>query len=48
MFQGAGVTYPMLLVWMTTKDDRVGSQNARKFAAKLADMKILYLFKATP
>ena len=40
----AGVTYPMPLVWTTTKDDRVGPQHARKFAAKMADMKIPYLF----
>jgi prolyl oligopeptidase len=40
----AGVTYPTPLVWTTTKDDRVGPQHARKFAAKMADMKIPYLF----
>jgi len=40
----AGVTYPVPLVWTTTKDDRVGPQHARKFAAKMADMKIPYLF----
>ena len=30
-----GVRYPEPLVWTTTKDDRVGPQHARKFAAKL-------------
>ena len=40
----AGVQYPEPLVWTTTKDDRVGPQHARKFAAKLAEMGIPYLF----
>ncbi len=40
----AGVKYPEPLVWTTTKDDRVGPQHARKFAAKLGAMKIPYLF----
>lgn len=40
----AGVTYPEPLVWTTTKDDRVGPQHARKFAAKMASMGIPYLF----
>jgi prolyl oligopeptidase len=40
----AGVRYPEPFVWTTTKDDRVGPQHARKFAAKLAVMKIPYLF----
>lgn len=31
----AGVKYPEPFVWTTTKDDRVGPQHARKFAAKL-------------
>jgi prolyl oligopeptidase len=39
-----GVRYPEPLIWTTTKDDRVGPQHARKFAAKLAAMKIPYLF----
>ena len=39
-----GVRYPVPLVWTTTKDDRVGPQHARKFAAKMADMKLPYLF----
>jgi prolyl oligopeptidase len=40
----AGVRYPEPFVWTTTKDDRVGPQHARKFAAKLAALKIPYLF----
>jgi prolyl oligopeptidase len=39
-----GVHYPEPFVWTTTTDDRVGPQHARKFAAKLAAMKIPYLF----
>jgi prolyl oligopeptidase len=39
-----GVRYPEPLIWTTTKDDRVGPQHARKFAAKLAAMQIPYLF----
>jgi len=39
-----GVKYPEPLVWTTTKDDRVGPQHARKFAAKLNAMGIPYLF----
>ena len=31
-----GIAYPEPLIWTTTKDDRVGPQHARKFAAKLA------------
>jgi prolyl oligopeptidase len=40
----ADVKYPEPLIWTTTKDDRVGPQHARKFAAKLASMGIPYLF----
>ena len=40
----AGVTYPTPLIWTTTKDDRVGPQHARKFAAKMADLGKPYLF----
>ena len=40
----ANVTYPTPLIWTTTKDDRVGPQHARKFAAKMADMGKPYLF----
>jgi prolyl oligopeptidase len=39
-----GVRYPEPLIWTTQKDDRVGPQHARKFAAKLAALKIPYLF----
>ncbi|MBS0394827.1 MAG: S9 family peptidase [Proteobacteria bacterium] len=31
-----GVDYPLPLIWTTTRDDRVGPQHARKFAARLA------------
>ncbi|HEX3670912.1 MAG TPA: prolyl oligopeptidase family serine peptidase [Candidatus Cybelea sp.] len=40
----AGVHYPEPLIWTTTKDDRVGPQHARKFAAKLEAMHDPYLF----
>ena len=36
--------YPQAFVWTTTKDDRVGPQHARKFAAKLAALGIPYFF----
>ena len=39
-----GVKYPEPLIWTTTKDDRVGPQQARKFAAKLAANEIPYLY----
>jgi prolyl oligopeptidase len=39
-----GVKYPEPLIWTTTKDDRVGPQHARKFAAKLAAMHVPYFF----
>ena len=40
----AGVRYPLPLVWTTTKDDRVGPQHARKFAARLAELGLPYLY----
>jgi prolyl oligopeptidase len=40
----AGVGYPEPFIWTTTKDDRVGPEHARKFAAKLASMGVPYLF----
>jgi prolyl oligopeptidase len=40
----AGVKYPEPLIWTTTKDDRVGPQHARKFAAKMAALGAPYLF----
>ena len=39
-----GVEYPEPLVWTTTKDDRVGPQHARKFAARLGQLGLPYLF----
>ncbi len=39
-----GVKYPEPLVWTTTKDDRVGPQHARKFAARLAEYGIPHYF----
>lgn len=39
-----GVQYPEPLIWTTTKDDRVGPQHARKFAAKLASLGLPYFF----
>jgi prolyl oligopeptidase len=39
-----GVQYPQPLIWTTTKDDRVGPQHARKFAAKLSAMGVPYYF----
>ncbi|MFI6868915.1 prolyl oligopeptidase family protein [Nocardia sp. NPDC050406] len=40
----ADADYPEPLVWTTTKDDRVGPQHARKFAARLAEQGHPYLF----
>ena len=40
----AGVAYPEPLIWTTTKDDRVGPQQAHKFAAKLSALGVPYLF----
>ena len=40
----SGVAYPEPFVWTTTKDDRVGPQHARKFAAKLSAMGYPYMF----
>ncbi|WP_322965587.1 prolyl oligopeptidase family serine peptidase [Sphingomonas fuzhouensis] len=39
-----GVAYPEPYIWTTTKDDRVGPQHARKFAARLSEYGIPYLF----
>jgi len=39
-----GVRYPEPFIWTTTRDDRVGPQHARKFAAKLSAMGMPYLF----
>lgn len=40
----AGVRYPEPFIWTTTKDDRVGPQHARKFAARLGELGNPYLF----
>ena len=39
-----GAKYPKAFLFTTTKDDRVGPQHARKFAAKLASYGIPYYF----
>ncbi|WP_374293738.1 prolyl oligopeptidase family protein [Sphingomonas sp.] len=39
-----GVAYPEPYIWTTTKDDRVGPQHARKFAARLGEYGLPYLF----
>ncbi len=39
-----GVKYPDPFIWTTTKDDRVGPQHARKFAAKMAEFHEPYYF----
>ena len=36
--------YPQPFIWTTSNDDRVGPQHARKFAARLAEYGIPYLF----
>jgi prolyl oligopeptidase len=36
--------YPQALVWTTTKDDRVGPQHARKFAARLSEYGVPYYY----
>lgn len=40
----SGVKYPEPFIWSTSKDDRVGPQHARKFAAKLESMGLPYLY----
>jgi len=39
-----GVHYPEAFIWTTTKDDRVGPQHARKFAARLSEYAVPYLY----
>jgi prolyl oligopeptidase len=39
-----GVKYPEPFIYTTAKDDRVGPQHARKFAAKMAAMGLPYLY----
>ena len=36
--------YPEPFIFTTTKDDRVGPQHARKFAARMEELKLPYLF----
>jgi len=44
----AGVTYPEPFIFTTTKDDRVGPQHARKFAARMEEMGLpFYYFENT-
>lgn len=38
------VNYPEPFIWTTTKDDRVGPEAARKFAARMKEYKLPYLF----
>jgi prolyl oligopeptidase len=40
----AGLKYPEPFIFTTTKDDRVGPQHARKFAARMEEMGLPYLF----
>ncbi|MDE8343408.1 MAG: prolyl oligopeptidase family serine peptidase [Acidocella sp.] len=40
----AGVSYPEPFIFTTTKDDRVGPQHARKFAAKMAALHLPYYY----
>ena len=40
----AGVGYPEPFIFTTTKDDRVGPQHARKFAARLEEMGLPFLY----
>ena len=40
----AGVKYPEPFIFTTTKDDRVGPQHARKFAAKMEGMGLPFYF----
>jgi prolyl oligopeptidase len=39
-----GVNYPQPFIWTTARDDRVGPQHARKFAARLSEFGSPYLF----
>ena len=39
-----GGVYPEPYIWTTTKDDRVGPQHARKFAARMKEYGLPYLF----
>ncbi|HEX8063525.1 MAG TPA: prolyl oligopeptidase family serine peptidase, partial [Allosphingosinicella sp.] len=39
-----GTAYPEPFIFTTTKDDRVGPQHARKFAARMAEMGLPFLY----
>src|ERR1044072_2358913 len=39
-----GLAYPEPFIFTTTKDDRVGPQHARKFAARMEEMKLPFLY----
>ena len=39
-----GVAYPEPFIWTTTKDDRVGPVQARKFAARMKEYGLPYLY----
>ena len=39
-----GAAYPEPYIWTTSKDDRVGPQHARKFAARMKEYGLPYLF----
>ncbi|TPG43641.1 S9 family peptidase [Sphingomonas koreensis] len=39
-----GGSYPEPFIWTTTKDDRVGPEAARKFAARMSEYGLPYLF----
>jgi prolyl oligopeptidase len=39
-----GVAYPMPFIFTTTKDDRVGPQHARKFAARMEEMGLPFYY----
>jgi prolyl oligopeptidase len=39
-----GVAYPEPFIFTTTKDDRVGPQHARKFAARMEEMKLPFYY----
>ncbi len=40
----AGVRYPEPFIFTTTKDDRVGPQHARKFAARMEEMRLPFYY----
>lgn len=40
----AGVAYPQPFIFTTTKDDRVGPQHARKFAARMEEMGLPFYY----